>query len=624
MLGLFPARNSAQSVADYAVRVSAVTRTNPAQIELSWPLDPAASGYTVYRKSRDAAVWGTGFALSADATNYVDTAVAVGNTYEYRISKAASGYSGEGYIYSGMLAPFTESRGKVLLLVDSTVSDSLAPELSRLEQDLVGDGWMVLRHDIAQTSTVPDVKALIVADYKNDPTNVRCVFLLGHIPVPYSGNFAPDGHPNHVGAWPADVYYGDMNGTWTDTSVSVSTAGYSPNWNVPGDGKFDQSSLPSALQLEVGRVDLADLPAFTQTETELLRQYLNKDHQFRCKLLNPEPKGLIDDNFGTLYGEAFAVDGWRNFAAFFGATNTFAGDWLTTFTNQAWLWGYGCGAGYFTSASGVATTSDFAQSNPRVVFTMLFGSYFGDWNTENNLLRAAIATPGYTLTSVWAGRPHWQFHHMALGETIGFSTRLNQNNSGVYPTRYSGGVHIALMGDPTLRMHPVAPPQALTVATNKEGGFLLQWMPSADSVLGYHVYRGSAAGGPYTRLTDSPITSTSFVDPQQVSPFYMIRALKLEVSGSGSYFNASQGVFAAAQNSPSREAPRLRIVSLGSGNFRISGSGAAGQTYTIEYVDTLSAANWQTLGSVVADENGALQFTNTAASAVRAYRLVCP
>lgn len=57
---------------------------------------------------------------------------------------------------------------------------------------------------------------------------------------------------------------------------------------------------------------------------------------------------------------------------------------------------------------------------------------------------------------------------MAVGETIGFSTRLTQNNLTTYLgsraerecNRHS--VHIALMGDPTLRMHPVIPPSAPT------------------------------------------------------------------------------------------------------------------------------------------------------------------
>ena len=43
----------------------------------------------------------------------------------------------------------------------------------------------------------------------------------GHVPVPYSGDIVPDGHmPDHVGAWPCDGFYGDMDGTWTDNAVN--------------------------------------------------------------------------------------------------------------------------------------------------------------------------------------------------------------------------------------------------------------------------------------------------------------------------------------------------------------------------------------------------------------------
>jgi hypothetical protein len=192
----------------------------------------------------------------------------------------------------------------------------------------------------------------------------------------------------------------------------------------------------------------------------------------------------------------------------------------------------------------VATTTQLATSDPRIVFAMLFGSYFGDWDSPNNLLRAALATPNYTLTSAWVTRPYWHFHHMGLGETIGFSTRLTQNNDG---TLYSANgfqnfVHIALMGDPTLRMHVVGPPSNL-VAASDAGGVKLTWNPSSDTVLGYHVYRSTNAAGPFTRLNGSLITDTNYVDAEVGTNVYMVRAVKLEVSGSGSYYNASQGIF---------------------------------------------------------------------------------
>ena len=45
----------------------------------------------------------------------------------------------------------------------------------------------------------------------------------------------------------------------------------------------------------------------------------------------------------------------------------------------------------------MADTFGLAGADPRVVFTMLSGSYYGDWDSLNNFLRAGLATPTYTL-----------------------------------------------------------------------------------------------------------------------------------------------------------------------------------------------------------------------------------
>jgi hypothetical protein len=543
---LLPAWSTAQISQDAAVQVSATVQKLPSpQIQLTWPLHSATS-YAVYRKGFSDTSWGSPLAtLAGDATGYLDTAVSAGIPYEYQVSRSGS-VSGVGYVAAGIEAPLVESRGKLVLIVDQTQSAALATELARLEQDLIGDGWTVLRHDVSPADSVPSVKALIQADYAADPTNVVAVFLFGHIPVPYSGAINPDGHPDHYGAWPADGFYGDMVGTWTDT-VNYDSTVAGRQHNVAGDGKYDQSSFPTALKLEVGRADLSNMPTFAPlTETDLLRRYLDKDHRFRHKQIAAQGRGLIDDYFGYFGGEAFAASGWRNFSAFFGAGNVFELDWFSTLTTASYLWAYGCGGGWFQGASGVGSTSNFAGSASQAVFTMLFGSYFGDWDVQDNFLRAPLAGDGLGLTDAWAGRPAWHFHHMGMGETIGYSARLTQNNIGsLYVTGYGATfIHIALMGDLTLRMHPVAPPSALN-ATPAGTQVTVQWTASAEPVAGYHVYRSSSTQGPFQRRTSALVTATSFTD-LGVPPgtyTYMVRAVKLESSGGGSYFDPSQGVF---------------------------------------------------------------------------------
>jgi hypothetical protein len=535
----------AQVAADAAVQVSATAARLPVPaITLSWPANAQATGFTVYRKAIPSASWGSPIAsLPQTATGYQDTNVSVGIPYEYRVSSSTTGgVFANGYLASGIELPLVESRGKVVLVVDGTYASSLATELAQLARDLAGDGWTVLRHDVLRNAAVPSVKALIQADYQADPSNVKAVFLFGHVPVPYSGATNPDGHPDHYGAWPADLYYGDMDGVWTDVQDYSSTVAGRQH-NLAGDGKFDQTYAPSSIELQVGRVDLADMPSFSRSELELLRQYLNKDHNFRHRLVTAQRRGLVDDNFGYFSGEAFAASGWRNFSAFFGAANVQALDWFGTLATQSYLWAYGCGGGWYQGAGGVGSTANFAATDTQAVFTMLFGSYFGDWDTTDNFLRAPLATSTWGLTSAWAGRPHWYFHHMGMGEPIGYSARVSQNNSGTYAGGYGPAVHVALMGDPTLRMHVVAPPTALTAGAPSGGTALLQWAPSADPVLGYAVFRAPSPNGSFTRVNAALVTGTFYAAPASGGETWSVRAVLLESGGAGSYYNASQAAF---------------------------------------------------------------------------------
>jgi len=133
---------------------------------------------------------------------------------------------------------------------------------------------------------------------------------------------------------------------------------------------------------------------------------------------------------------------------------------------------------------------------------------------------------------------------MALGETIGYSTRLTQNNISLYaPSDKARQIHIALMGDPTLRMHIVLPPSNLESEQIGQTA-RLTWNTSSDSIEGYHIFRSDSLQGAFSRLTTDMITDTVFVDPSPLdgNNIYMVRALKLETSASGTYYNLSQGI----------------------------------------------------------------------------------
>jgi hypothetical protein len=592
LLGLTVKVGAVESTWEFSVQVSASVQETPALITLTWPQDTymAPNSYTIYRKAPGATSWGTGTTLPGTSTSYTDSNVSVGTAYEYQVVKSTSLYTGYGYLYGGIKVAANENRGKLLLVIDKTYAAQLTSELGRLQQDLTGDGWTVTRLDVNRNDSPATIKDLIKAQYNADPQNVKSVFLFGHVPVPYSGNMVPDGHaPEHYGAWPCDAFYGDMDGTWTDNAVN-NTGGSDPRTrNVPGDGKLDQSVLPSALELMVGRVDLANMPGRTSwggpatfpNELELLRNYLSKDHKFRHKEMDLPRRAIVGDFFGTRDGEAFAASGWRNFAPFFGASNVSftpdKGTWISQLAANSYLWAYGCGAGTYTSMGGLGTsgsyndvtTTEIYQNNIKAAFTLFFGSWLGDWDSEDNIMRSVLALPTYGLVSAWSGRPHWFLHHMALGEPIGFGARLTQNNgaNGLYRNQINsvaGHAHAALMGDPTLRMHPVGPATSAT-ASSVIGGVQVSWTAAKDSVLGYYVYRAATANGPFTRLTSTPVTGTSWLDKSASGTrSYMVRAIKLETSASGTYYNLSQGAFTTGTGSVTNQ-PGNSNTNTGSG-----------------------------------------------------------
>jgi hypothetical protein len=538
----------AQTTEDYAIELSATVSESPLQVTLKWkPLNDTPI-YRIWKKAKTATSWGSPIVtLTATDSLYTDASVIRDSAYEYQVIGTGTTYTSSGYIYAGIRNPAIHNRGTLLLLIDSTFTDSCATQIKTLMQDLSGDGWQLIRHDFARTAADTTIKRVISNDYAAH-ANVKAALVVGHLAVPYSGDQNPDGHPDHLGAWPADVYYGCITGPWTDVSVNDASAGYAANWNIPGDGKWDAVTIPSAMQLQVGRIDFNNMPAFTATEVQMMRSYLAKDHLYKMDSANVRHRALINDNFGAFGGEAFAANGWRNFAPLVSRDSMYVLPFISTLNTASYQWAYGCGGGSFTSASGIGNTSNFATGPINGIFTMLFGSYFGDWNVQNDFMRAPLCASSPALTSCWAGRPNWFFHHMTLGENIGYAAMLTQNNgSYVYqPANYGANwVHVALMGDLSLRTDYIQPPANLVITSGFHAGATLNWTASPDpGVIGYYVYRADSAYGYFQRVSSSMLTTTTYHDAAGISgtKYYMVRPVKLTATPSGRYYNLGIGI----------------------------------------------------------------------------------
>lgn len=592
----------AQATRTYCTELSVTTSTQSPYITLNWPLSASVTSQTLWVRAKGSATW-SAISLSTTATSYADVNAQPGVVYEYsfKATSSSSPTSIYGSIAAGYNIPLVENRGKVILLVDNTMAAPLTPELNQLQKDLVADGWIIYRHDVARMAVDPSttsstvyasrlaevqaVRTLVQNDYNSAPDNNWALMILGRVPIPYSGAVGPDGHGSR--SWPTDSYYADVNGVWTDSTLTLGSSSWSDprGQNAPGDGKFDQSIIPSAVELQSGRVDLSNMvnAPSGMTETQLLRQYLVRDDRFRraqAPFDSVSRRALIEDNFNNYGGVSlcFAADAWRTGFAFFGrnAGQTDTGNWFPDLETSSALLAanYASGGYQFIGSNGsysYFTQVDFNYRTSKAVFGMVFGSYEGDWDVSDNFLRAPLAgtQDSLGLCRMWSGRGYYQIFHMALGETIGYGIRYTQNNTGNYlantgdwiqseadPAGYLKQVTYGLMGDPTLRLHSLPPPTKVA-AVSSIGKIDLSWTPSTDvNVVGYQVYRSTSVSGPFTRIsgvtasgtnpTGSPIVGATYSDTDSslvagTTYTYLVKAVKMETTPSGNYANQSLG-----------------------------------------------------------------------------------
>jgi len=541
---------SAQIPQDIVVPMQLSAGLNPPATFINWA-NPQPSDIILRRRVKGSE--GNSWVELVNATQtqlsgYFDTGLDGSETYEYAIERKTGTVTAYGYAFANFFTPVVDNRGKILVFIDSTTADLLGADLITFKNDLRGEGWQTMPFKTGPFTTVQGVKTQIINAYNTDPNNVKAVLLIGTVPIPYSGSMAWDTKPDHNGAWPCDAYYGDVNGIWTDNSVNLPNTARLANRNVPGDGKFDQNTLPSAVEIPVGRLDFRRLSAatFGSPPVELLRKYLLKNHLWRTGQYKVQNRALVDDHLGWSGGEAFAADGYRNANPLVGEGNVAEGEFINP---QRHLLGYGAGAnGTYTSADGIGTATNFATDSVRTVFTNLYGDYFGDWDFETNpLLPALLASKGSVLTVTWAGRPHWMQQGLASGETIGYCLKETQNaqaNTAYGDSNGESGTHTSLLGDPTLRAKVVAPATNLALNSNCNK-VNLHWTASPDpEAVAYLIYRSFSVDGPYIRVSPDLVFQTSWEDLSPVSDtlFYSVRAVKLEVTpGGGAFYNSSTG-----------------------------------------------------------------------------------
>jgi hypothetical protein len=571
----YDARNAARLTVQLCAAVS--ESTTPKTITLKWASvsGRTVSGITIYRKTETGA-WASVATPAASSTSWADSGVSAGTYYEYKVQLVTSEGTVYGYIASGIKVPQEAYRGRLILVVDNTkatgltgaapTSGALATQVTQLINELTADKWVVTPIYVSPTATPLSVRTLIKGFYDTDvadgnsTTNTKAVYLFGHVPVAGIGNVNPDGHGAR--AISSDLIYGEMTGTWTVGSVTLPgpVHGVSTGFTFPSTNTFNNPS-PDSSELQVGRVDFANIPGLSGTENEKLTSYLTKATNFKKRMYVPSDSVYIRARTSFT---ATGMAAWSSTSSVVGPTNVthdrnLNDTWLNW--NQNYLFVHGYGFGQSTKAvsqpllcvSSCATGNSLSGSTWGGVFNVLSSSYLAEWNDTDSLFRAVLADEGKALTMSYGNDNHFYFHAMGMGKTVGYSTLSSINNTtSLYTPRGMTGnwddesngnnpyAYMSLAGDPTLRAHYVSGPSNLSVSNN--GGLTsFSWSAASDSPLGYNVYEIQT--NLVRKVNSSIISGTSYAssDTYSANNKYMVTAVKVRAGNSGTYYNESLG-----------------------------------------------------------------------------------
>ena len=325
--------------------------------------------------------------------------------------------------------------------------------------------------------------------------------------------------------------------------------------------KFDQTTLPSALEMGVGRIDFANMPAFAfpasgisaKSEIDLLKQYFEKNHRYRLAQITFPDQLMVGGYYSgaaimennDIYVTA-AIHGTRWFGMNLG--NLLNGDFFISevpclFGLQV---GFGSGNSIYSGTAVPHTTQNIADQKiiAPIAFAIIGGSYFCDWNWDrNNFLRAILCQKDYGLVAMWSRYSNWQLDTLALGDTFADGIKYTvQNDFKSYSSRTT-----YIMGDSTLRTRIIPPVSGLNTAVQSNGNVTINW--SAISGARYLVYRSAGSeinsASRFIRISANPLEASQFIDSTAPSgpKVYQVKRIETSITGSGAYTNLSTGVF---------------------------------------------------------------------------------
>ena len=482
--------------------------------------------------------------------SFLDTSAVLGRTYRYRVPLSV-GQALEIAVAHDASPPI--DRGRALLLVDREIAPRITEALAGYRRDLIADGWEVLQTEVDRhidwengdwkcqkydALAVPEnhrrllkTKDIIRRNTEGHRDRTNVVVLIGHVTIPFSGWAAEDGHLDckdpagiHLGAWTADLFYGDLTPGWTDSTNHTtgcpdcerSQCAFCVLSNTAGDGRWDQNFLPregprqgAVIEVPISRIDFARLNNFDSElaalqskprdsvgiEIALLERYFDKLHRYRRGQL---PFRNQAEGYAGVF-TSHVEDNLRHIAPRLWSVAPLPASQFQTdlfHAGEPVRWGFHTDYSHFgvIGQPGAAKSghSHFSRNiawqrsgdMPRAAFLFSFGSFQAQWfsNYGEDVLRTCLAAPDSTLIVGCAiGFRPWITDRVHAGAPLHTLLTDSAERHGEVNARL-----VFLLGDLCLREDPIHPTGSLSVQTSVTGT-QLSWTLSPDADIGYRI-----------------------------------------------------------------------------------------------------------------------------------------
>lgn len=323
--------------------------------------------------------------------------------------------------------PRADPTNRICLIVHSNALAGAGAAVTNFLADLEAEGYLPLLYAYSGGSA-EDLRAYLAALYA-EPGSLEGAILIGDLPHVVYEMYQDWGWGEEYEDFPCDLFYMDLNGTWSDANHASPFAA----------GKYDARGGDLDLEIWVSRLKADNLP-MAGTESVLLNAYFDKNRRYRTDQLRPARRALLynDDDWSDMMPDDAATIGLTygddHLRVVRDAENTTADDYLRHMTNAYELMfirshGYSRGHGFYENNKAqfnyVYATNYLVRSPPALFYSFYVCSGC-DYTDSNNLGGLAVHNPGDSGLAAWGSTKtggiwddRYFYEPMALGQSVG-------------------------------------------------------------------------------------------------------------------------------------------------------------------------------------------------------------